>query len=196
MGLTMNKTNVYSSVTALLVISLFSKVLAQDETAHPPINTMADPWEVSDWFNSPPLELENLRGNVVLVRWWTGPSCPFCLKSAESLNELYDNYSDRGLVVIGLYHHKSYEPLDKKNIKQYSDNMGFQFPVAIDHDWKTLNRWWLHGQNHGWTSVSFLIDKEGIIRYVHPGGQYVKGDSSYQEIKNTIEVLLSEEVVD
>lgn len=180
---------------ALLVLSIISKVLAQDNESYLPINTPASEWEVTDWFNSPPLRLEDLKGKVVLVRWWTGPNCPFCLKSADSLNEFYDKYSDQGLVVIGFYHHKSYLPLNKENVKKYSDNMGFQFPVAIDHDWKTLSTWWLDGYNRAWTSISFLIDKNGTIRYIHPGGQFVKGDSSYKVITNTIEGLLKEEVI-
>jgi len=37
------------------------------------IDQPAPPWQVSQWFNSPPLSLEQLRGKVVLVRWFMGP---------------------------------------------------------------------------------------------------------------------------
>src|SRR5262245_31643604 len=40
------------------------------------IDRPAPPWQVSQWFNSPPLALEQLRGKVVFVRWFMGPSCP------------------------------------------------------------------------------------------------------------------------
>src|SRR5687767_4407940 len=42
------------------------------------IDRAAPPWQVTQWFNSPPLALDQLRGKVVFVRWFMGPSCPFC----------------------------------------------------------------------------------------------------------------------
>lgn len=38
--------------------------------------------------------------------------------------------------------------------------------------------------------VFHLLDKEDVIQYVRPGGDYVKGDKDYQEIENKINALL------
>jgi hypothetical protein len=46
--------------------------------------------------------------------------------------------------------------------------------------------------DHGWTSVSFLIDQKGIIRQIKPGGQYVKRDPDCAVMKDKIEELLKE----
>jgi hypothetical protein len=46
--------------------------------------------------------------------------------------------------------------------------------------------------NTGWTSVTFLLDKKGVVRHVHPGGQYVKGDTAHQKLTSMIEQLLKE----
>jgi len=92
--------------------------------------------------------------------------------------------------VIGIYHHKGSRELNKKNVRKLAGQMGFQFPVAIDHNWKTLKRWWLDGNQRDWTSVSFLIDKNGTIHHIHPGGQYVEGDQDYAILKSKIEELL------
>ena len=148
---------------------------------------------MTNWINSGPLELKNLRGKVVLVRWWTAPDCPYCKATAPALNEFHEKYSERGLQVIGLYHHKSDEPLRVNDVKKYAQNFGFKFPVAIDADWKTLHRWWLDRSKENWTSVSFLIDKRGVIRHIHPGGEYIKGDKDYAAMKAKIEELLAEE---
>ncbi len=64
--------------------------------------------------------------------------------------------------------------------------------MAIDTDWKTLHRWWLDGHSRRWTSVSFLLDRRGVIRHIHPGGQYVKGDKDYEAMRSKIEALLAE----
>ena len=156
------------------------------------IGTRAQEWEVRDWFHSKPLQLENLRGKVVVVRFWTAPACPFCAASAPALNEFYEKYHEQGLEVIGFYHHKSPEPLKTQDVKQYAEKFGFKFSVAIDYDWKTLRNWWLDADERRWTSVSFLIDKEGIIRHIHPGGQYVKGDRDHIQLEAKIQQLLEE----
>lgn len=159
-----------------------------------PIGSQAPPWDVDDWINSTPLHLEDLKGKVILVRWWTAPHCPYCRNSAPALNEFYERYHHQGLEVIGFYHHKSLGPLDKEKVKQYTQDFRFKFPIAIDHDWKTLKDWWLEGNPRGWTSVSFLIDRLGVIRYIHPGGEYVKGDEDHLALKTMIEKLLEEPI--
>lgn len=154
------------------------------------IGTEAPDWELSSWFNSEPLSLKELRGRVVLVRWWTGPDCPYCAASAPYLNTWYNKYQANGLVVIGFYHHKSLEPLLPLHVQTLVEKFGFQFPVAVDPEWQTLKRWWLGGGDHRWTSVSFLIDQEGIIRYIHPGGSYSKEEA--KEMESAIQALLEQ----
>jgi len=157
------------------------------------IGTRPGEWQVEHWLNSGPLKLAELKGKVVLVRWWTAPDCPYCRATAPALNGFYRDYHKRGLEVIGFYHHKSDNPLRVEDVKKYARQFGFKFPGAIDTDWRTLKRWWLETGDRGWTSVSFLIGRRGVIRLIHPGGQYVKGDKDYAELKGKIEELLAEQ---
>ncbi len=156
------------------------------------IGSKAPEWQGTNWLNSPALRLADLRGKVVLVRWWTAPDCQYCRATAPALNEFYEHYHSRGLEVVGFYHHKASEPLELEKVEEYSRQFGFRFPVAIDADWKTLHRWWLDGHSRRWTSVSFLLDRRGMIRHIHPGGQYVKGDKDYEAMRSKIEALLAE----
>ncbi|MDB6021711.1 MAG: hypothetical protein JWQ04_1568 [Pedosphaera sp.] len=156
------------------------------------IGTTPPEWQATNWMNSSALKLADLRGKVVLVRWWTAPECPFCRATAPALNEFYGQYHAQGLEVLGFYHHKSDEPLNVDAVKKYATDFGFKFPVAIDPGWKTLHQWWLDKEKRNFTSVSFLIDKHGVIRHIHPGGEYVKGDKDYAEMKARIEELLVE----
>jgi len=166
-----------------------SPALAQDNL----VGSKAPEWIVSGWLNSPPLSLSDLSGSVTLVRWWTAPYCPYCAASSGALNEWYATYRDRGFQVVGLYHHKSGEPLDRVNVENYVRRLGFRFPVAIDDNWKTLKTWWLDRTEQPlWTSVTFLIDRQGVIRTVHPGGKYIKGDPDYSRMQADIELLLRE----
>lgn len=153
------------------------------------IGTRAPRWDVTEWINSKPLSLDGLRGTVVLVRWWTGPECPYCAASAPNLNAFHKRYHAKGLAVIGFYHHKSPTPLTHRHVAQLVKRYRFKFPVAIDPAWRTLKRWWLDGHEHRWTSVSFLLDQQGIIRYIHPGGSYT--DEDMATLTSLIEELLA-----
>ena len=82
-------------------------------------------------------------------------------------------------------------PLEPAAVKGYLEHYQFRFPVAIDPDWKTLEQWWLD-RERGFTSVSFLLDKKGVIRFIHPGGKYAPGSPDLAEIEKKIEALLSE----
>jgi peroxiredoxin len=156
------------------------------------IGTKPGGWTARDWMNSEPLALEKLRGKVVLVRWWTAPGCVFCQASVPALNEFWNRYRDRGLTVIGFYHHKSSEDLKLAAVKTQVRNLGFDFPVAIDPNWTTLRRWWLDQHDRGWTSVTFLLDRRGVVRHVHPGGAFFKGEAGYDALERKIEELLAE----
>ena len=145
--------------------------------------------------NSPARTLASLRGSVVLVRWWTA-GCPFCSASAPALREFHRTYGPRGLQVIGMYHHKEDTPFDPSVYEETARKYEFTFPVAFDPEWRTLESWLRDRDGHavstGWTSVTFVLDKHGVIRHVHPGGEYKDGDAAHSEMRAVIERLLAE----
>jgi peroxiredoxin len=181
----------HSIATALTLLAAVT-AHAGDDHGRALLGQPAKDWRVENWLNSPPLELKQLRGKVVLVRWWTAPDCRYCAATAPALNEFHEAYRERGLVVVGFYHHKSPSPLRPDDVKAHAESFGFKFPVAIDPKWRTLKQWWLDGSDRDFTSVSFLIDRTGRIRHIHPGGEYVKGDADYAAMKRKIEELLAE----
>ena len=188
----LNVLNRYAFALQLLLCVAF--VVCAEKEDKTILNTHPSEWSVSDWQNSKPLTLQELQGQVVLVRWWTGPTCPYCINSSAALNEFHETYKNDGLQVIGFYHHKSQMPFDQNTVNKYAENLMFKFPVAVDHDWKTLTAWWLKDDRRKWTSVSFLLDRKGFVRYIHPGGQYVKGDDEYEKLQQEIEKLLKEKL--
>jgi thiol-disulfide isomerase/thioredoxin len=156
------------------------------------VGTPSPDWDVTDWINSPPLSRDDLKGRVVLVRWWTGPDCPYCRSSAPALERWHETYARHGLTVLGFYHHKAATPLTRAHVEALVRQYGLRFPVAVDPRWRTLRRWWLDEHERGWTSVSFLLDRNGVIRLVHPGGTYSRSDARRIEAK--IRELLAEPV--
>ena len=145
------------------------------------IGVDAPAFKLDGWLNSEPLKLEDLKGQVVLVRWFTD-TCPYCASSAPALRELYEEYTDKGLKIIGVYHPKAgrNDPLDVERVQRVVDTREFKFPVAIDWDWRngTLKDWWLTGPKRPGTSVTFILDKSGVIQFVHPGMEYHEDNGS------------------
>jgi peroxiredoxin len=159
------------------------------------IGTKPPEWQVERWLSSPPIALADLRGSVVMVRWWTS-GCPFCSTSAPALRAFHRDYTPRGLKVIGMYHHKEDTPFDPRVYEDTARKYEFTFPLAFDPEWRTFRSWLHDAQGRavdtGWTSVTFVLDKRGVVRHVHPGGSYVAGDAAHAELLAIIERLLAE----
>src|SRR5438093_11765103 len=54
------------------------------------------------WLNSPPLTVEDLRGKVVLVDFWTYTWINW-LRTLAYVRAWAEKYQDRGLVVVGVH---------------------------------------------------------------------------------------------
>jgi len=141
-----------------------------------------------------------LKGRVLLVRWWTD-TCELCAATAPALRKLQEEYGAKGFQVIGIFHPKPAGDWSVDRMQRAAARYQFTFPVALDGDWSALKRWWLSGAHREYTSVSFIVDKHGVIRYVHPGGEFHGSNGSvgheiceadFRSIQKTITELLSE----
>jgi peroxiredoxin len=158
-------------------------------------------WSNSKWVQGGPLRLADLRGKVVLVRFFMEPDCPYCRGTAPSLNELHREFGLRGLVVVGMYTPKPRpHPTPVEAVRRHVEAYGFQFPVAVDDDWATLRRLWLDRvRDADFTSASLLVDRHGIVRHVHPGGLYARDAADpqarrdYDELRAATLRLLAED---
>jgi peroxiredoxin len=161
------------------------------------IGQPAPAWTELAWLGTP-LKLEALRGKAVLIRWWSD-ECPLCKGTLPGLGRLYDQHQKDGLVVIGIYHPKPRpRPVSQSEVKKYAESLGVRFPVAIDADWTVLKRWWLDGRERTFTSVSFLLDRQGTIRWMHRGGEFHESsepdhtacDASWRELQSKLQAVL------
>jgi thiol-disulfide isomerase/thioredoxin len=133
----------------------------------------APPLELDGWLGSRKLEMTGLRGKVVLLRWWTS-GCELCDATAPALRKLQRGYESQGLQIIGVYHPKPPGSIDIGVVEREARQKQFTFPIALDTHWSALRRWWLD-RERDYTSVSFLVDRRGNIRYVHAGGEFHEG---------------------
>jgi thiol-disulfide isomerase/thioredoxin len=182
----------------LVSLALAPSAGAQDpDSGADLIGTPAPEWTFTRWVRGPSHSLRSLRGKVILVRWWT-EGCHFCQATMPVLERLRREHRD-DLVVVGVFHPKPPHEVSDRHILQVAGTLGFSGPVAFDREWKTLDRYWL-GTNpeRNWTSVSFLIDRDGVIRWVHGGGEYHPSDDpkhhacevEYEDLERALEQAL------
>jgi peroxiredoxin len=162
----------------------------------------APAWPELRWAQGGPLSLADLRGKVVLVRFFTDPDCPYCSATAPALNELDSEFGSRGLVVLGFYTPKPKpRPTTVEHVRRVAQKYGFRFPVAVDDQWKALRPLWLDRADTGWTSASLLIDRSGIVRHVHDGGVFAKDSPDpkarrdYEKMRSAVETLISQKEI-
>ena len=160
------------------------------------IGTPAPAWRDLEWLQGGPLALEDLRGRTVLLRFWL-VGCPYCRTSAPALVGLQEEYGDRGLVVVGIHHPKSEAAKDPEVVRRAAEGYGFEFPIALDDEWSTIRAYGVGAVFTRFTSVSFLIGPDGVIRWVHDGGAYAPGAGedgrAYDSLVEAIERWLPEE---
>jgi AhpC/TSA family len=99
--------------------------------------------------------------------------CPFCASTVPALERIHRDLP--GVAVLGVYHPKPPRPLTNAEAAGHARALGATFPVAVDPDWALVKSWWLGRSSNSWTSVTWVLDKKGRIRFVHPGGEYHAG---------------------
>ncbi|QWW71855.1 cytochrome c biogenesis protein DipZ [Rhizobium sp. WYJ-E13] len=143
-----------------------------------PVEGSAPPLDGAvEWLNSQPLTMEQLRGKVVLVDFWTY-SCINCIRTIPYVRAWAEKYKDQGLVVIGV--HAPEFAFEKKidNVKKAIGDFKIGYPVAIDNDYKI----WRAFDNSYWPA-HYLIDAKGQIREHHFGeGNYRKTEQAIQDL--------------
>jgi len=133
---------------------------------------------LTGWLNSPPLTIASLKGKVVLVDFWTY-SCINCIRTLPYTTKLYQDYKDKGLVVIGVHTPEFAFEKDHDNVAKALQQFGITYPVAQDNDYQTWNAF----HNNYWPA-DYLIDQNGNIVYYH------FGEGDYDVMENAVRELL------
>ncbi len=112
---------------------------------------------------------------MTLYRWWTS-TCPYCEASLPAVEALDKEFGPRGLAVVAVYHPKPPRQVSDAVIRQSARAIGYTGPIAVDLDWSVLRKVWLSTGRRQATSVTFLVDARGVVRYVHPGPDFFPSD--------------------
>ena len=132
------------------------------------------------WFNSGPLRLEDLRGKVVLIDFWTY-SCVNCVRTLPYLRRWHEAYGAQGLVIVGVHTPEFEFEKSAANVGRAIRELGVTWPVVQDNDYAQWNAY----ANRYWPA-HYLIDAQGRLRYSH------FGEGAYEESERVIRSLLRE----
>ncbi len=133
---------------------------------------------IESWINSQPLKIAALKGQVVLVDFWTY-SCINCIRTLPHIKDWHEKYHDKGLVIIGVHAPEFEFEKSLLNVKKAVEKFEIKYPVALDSNLKTWNNY----SNHYWPA-HYLINKEGKVVEVH------FGEGNYENTENKIRELL------
>ncbi len=132
------------------------------------------------WFNSDPIPLTALRGQVVLVHVWDYTS-QACLNTLPYLKEWHRRYGDKNLVVVGVHTPEFPFTADPFEVRKAVEKFRIKYPVVLDIDYRIWNSF------HCRTRPScYLVDKHGYIRYVQ------EGVGAYRDLEKAIQALVTE----
>lgn len=132
---------------------------------------------ITGWVNTEPFTLEQLRGKVILIDFWTY-SCINCIRTFPYLKDWYAKYKDLGLVIVGVHTPEFEFEKNTENVKDAVKRFGLLYPIAIDSNFKT----WLNFNNHFWPA-HYLVDQTGIVRDFHFGeGAYIQTENNIRNL--------------
>jgi cytochrome c biogenesis protein CcdA/thiol-disulfide isomerase/thioredoxin len=118
---------------------------------------------IDAWLNSQPLRLDELRGKVVLLDFWTF-GCVNCIRTLPHLRSWHDRYADQGLIVIGVHTPEFAHERPLPALRDAVARHGLRYPIAQDNAYRSWNaygvRYW---------PAQILIDREGRIAWRHYG---------------------------
>ena len=131
----------------------------------------------TEWVNSQPLDPAELRGQVVLVNFWTW-TCINWLRQEPYVRAWSQAYRDDGLVVIGVHTPEFSFEHEIDGVRRAVAERAIDYPVAVDNDYAI----WSAFANNYWPALYF-VDRDGVIRDEHFGeGRYEQSERRIQRL--------------
>ena len=99
------------------------------------------------------ISLSDLKGKPVLVNFWA-TRCPPCVSEMPYLQEIYDEWSGKGLILLAINIGES-----SSKVEQFLQDHNLSLPVLLDTRAVVAQRYNIRG-----IPTTFFIDKDGIIQ--------------------------------
>jgi thiol-disulfide isomerase/thioredoxin len=136
------------------------------------------------WINSDgPLTLASQRGKVVLLEFWTF-GCINCQRVIPYVRQWHSDFAGEDFQVISIHYPEFAHEREFDNLVAAMERFEITYPVALDNDGRTWRAY-----NQRFWPTTYLIDKDGHIRYKHIGEF---NETSAAAAEDAIETLLAD----
>jgi cytochrome c biogenesis protein CcmG/thiol:disulfide interchange protein DsbE len=161
-------------VMLLLPLIVFSLTAVSGEQRAPVVGQTA-PQIAAVAVDGSPIDLDALRGNVVLINFWA-TWCPPCRAEMPAIEAAYQAYAAQGFEVIAVTNDQNPEL-----VPLFLREFGLTFPAVLDRDNAINAAYRVNG-----LPTSLFIDRSGTVRAVH------HGQMTQQQIEADLLPLLAE----
>lgn len=111
-----------------------------------------------------PVRLADFRGKrAVLLNFWATWCVP-CRLEMPTMEHAYREYKDLGLEILAVSIDVGNPPVVAATVVQFMEELKLTFPALLDPEMEVARRYRVFG-----IPITFLIDREGIIRGRKPG---------------------------
>jgi thiol-disulfide isomerase/thioredoxin len=136
--------------------------------------------DLDGWLQTDISALDDLHGQVVIVWFWTF-GCYNCKNTIPYLQDIYAQYHDKGLEIVGVHSPEFDYERDPDSILTAAQDLGVTWPIALDTDRHNFHAW--QGSPAYWPRT-YVLDQDGLIRFDHVG------EGAYDELEQTVATLL------
>ncbi|MCP5521218.1 MAG: redoxin domain-containing protein [Verrucomicrobiales bacterium] len=141
---------------------------------------------VDHWINSAPLKLEDLRGKVVVVTFWTF-GCINCIHNLPHYRKWHAQLPRDRVTLLAYHTPETAAEHDLERVKEAVQKQNLRFPIAVDERKENWKAW----GNNIWPSV-YLVDKQGYVRAWWYGELNWQGATGEQQMRARIRELMAE----
>ena len=120
--------------------------------------------------------MRDFRGKVVYLDFWAS-WCGPCRKSMPVLEEIRAKYKDQGFEVVAVNVDEATD-----DAVRFLQKYPVSYPILLDPKGKTPAQYKVEGM-----PTAYIVDKAGVIRYVHSGFQ----NHDREKIEATVKKLLA-----
>lgn len=135
---------------------------------------------IDGWLQSSVTSLDELRGKVVVVQFWTF-GCHNCKATLPNLKSLYAEHAGDDFEIVGIHSPEFEYEEDPEAIAEAAAELGVTWPIALDTLQESFFGW--QGSPAYWPRT-YVLDREGKVRFDHIG------EGAYEELNQAVATLL------